>query len=385
MRWNNNIYIDTCLPFGLRSAPKLFNILADLLLWIVEAKGVSPILHYLDDFLILAPPSSDTCLNNLNTVKEVCSQLGIPLALEKLEGPSQSLTFLSIVLDTKCMEARLPEDKLLRIRTQLAAWLGRKKATKREILSLVGLLQHATKVVKPGRTFISRMYSKAAKLKELHYYTNLTKDFQSDLHWWHIFVNSWNGISFFESIHPQTTADYHITTDALGSWGCGGCFNEHWLQYAWPTGWSSVSIMAKELVPIVFSSAVWGPLLSKRSIEFRCDNRSLVDAINKGSSKDNMVMHLLRCLWFFTAIFNIKIITSHIPGVSNSSADMLSRNQAKDFLVANPQASQRPTPLPPSLLLIVSCEGVQGSNSHNTVISTYIVITYQSFVYRTLT
>ena len=42
------------------------------------------------------------------------------------------------------MEARLPDDKLLRIRTQLAAWLGKKKATKREILSLVGLLQHVT-------------------------------------------------------------------------------------------------------------------------------------------------------------------------------------------------------------------------------------------------
>lgn len=45
-----------CIPFKLWSAPKLFNILADLLLWIVEAKGVSPILHYLDDFLIFTPP-----------------------------------------------------------------------------------------------------------------------------------------------------------------------------------------------------------------------------------------------------------------------------------------------------------------------------------------
>ena len=31
MEWKGSIHIDTCLPFGLRSAPKLFNILADLL------------------------------------------------------------------------------------------------------------------------------------------------------------------------------------------------------------------------------------------------------------------------------------------------------------------------------------------------------------------
>ena len=77
-----------------------------------------------------------------------------------------------------------------------------------------------------------------------------------------------------------------------------------------------VRIMAKELIPIIFSGAVWGPLFSKRSIELHCNNKSLVDAINKGSSRDETVMHLLRCLWFFTAIFNIKITTSHIPGVT---------------------------------------------------------------------
>ena len=354
MHWNNNIYIDTCLPFGLRSAPKRFNILADLLSWIVEEKGVAPILHYLDDFLLLAPPSSDACLSNLNIVKDACLQFGIPLALEKLEDPSQSLTFLGIVLDTQRMEAMLPDDKLLRIRTQLTAWLGKKKATKHEILSLVGLLQHATKVVKSGRTFLSRMYSRAAKLRELHYYTKLTKDFRSDLQWWHVFISSWNGISFLESIHSRTTSDYYIVTDASGSWGCGGCFKEHWFQYAWPPGWSSINIMAKELVPIVFSCAVWGPLLSKKHTEFHCDNQSLVDAINKGSSKDEMVMHLLRCLWFFTAIFNIRITATHIPGVTNTAADMLSRNQASNFLRANPQASPIPIPLPPPLLLIVS-------------------------------
>ena len=40
--------------------------------------------------------------------------LGIPLALEKVEGPFTSLNFLGITLDTAKMEARLHDDKLLR-------------------------------------------------------------------------------------------------------------------------------------------------------------------------------------------------------------------------------------------------------------------------------
>ena len=44
-----------------------------------------------------------------------------------------------------------------------------------------------------------------------------------------------------------------------------------------------------------------GPLLAKRSTIFQCDNHGLVQTINKGSSRDLMVKHLLRCLWFFTA------------------------------------------------------------------------------------
>ena len=115
MKWRQQLYIDTCLPFGLRSAPKLFNVLADLLKWILEQNGVQPIMHYLDDFLTLGPPDSPICSHNLNTITEVCQKLGVPLALEKVEGPSQTLTFLGIVLDTKHMEARLLHKKLQRI------------------------------------------------------------------------------------------------------------------------------------------------------------------------------------------------------------------------------------------------------------------------------
>jgi len=65
--------------------------------------------------------------------------------------------------------------------------------------------------------------------------------------------------------------------------------------------------MPKELVPVLFSCVVWGLTLSRKKIKFKCDNLALVEAINKGSSKDSMVMYLLRSLWFFTAYLDISI------------------------------------------------------------------------------
>ena len=71
---------------------------------------------------------------------------------------------------------------------------------------------------------ISNVFESSKTQSYVHYYTNLTKDFRSDLQWWHVFINDWNSISFLESIHSRTTADYYIATDTSGSRGCGGCF-----------------------------------------------------------------------------------------------------------------------------------------------------------------
>ena len=333
MLWQDELFIDTCLPFGLRSAPKLFNILADLLAWILQQQGVTPILHYLDDFLIIGPPASNTCLKHLNHLKQACHALGVPLALEKVEGPSTLLSFLGILLDTHQMEARLPEEKLQRLQATVTEWVGRKNATKREILSLVGQLQHAGKVVRYGRTFVTRMYITASKVKELDFYTRLNKSFKSDLYWWHTFLKDWNGISFLKLADSDPPAYVAIQTDASGSWGCGAFFNNKWFQWKWPQEWQPVNIMAKEMAPILLSCGVWGHLLARSKVRFECDNSSVVAAIQKGSAKDDTAMHLLRCLWFLVVHFDIDISIVHVAGITNCTADHLSRQRMSLFFL----------------------------------------------------
>ena len=93
MLWRGQVYIDAALPFGLRSAPNVFNALADKVEWMVKQYGVEFLWHYLDDFLTCGRPGTLECVRNLETMIGVCKSLGIPLAEEKLEGSSTMLVF----------------------------------------------------------------------------------------------------------------------------------------------------------------------------------------------------------------------------------------------------------------------------------------------------
>ena len=75
------------MPFGLRSAPKIFTDLADALGWIFTQHGVRDVIHYLDDFLIVGDPGSSECSVALNVALELCGRLAVPIAEQKTARP----------------------------------------------------------------------------------------------------------------------------------------------------------------------------------------------------------------------------------------------------------------------------------------------------------
>jgi len=122
--WKGHTFVDRALPFGLCSAPKTFNAVADFIAWVLHQHGIAHQLHYLDDFLFLGAPYSNEAATALETVLRVLRMLGIPVAVHKTEGPATSLIFLGIMIDTHTFELRLPEEKLARLQGQLHALLG---------------------------------------------------------------------------------------------------------------------------------------------------------------------------------------------------------------------------------------------------------------------
>ncbi len=100
MKWDDAIFLDAALPFGLRSALTIFSALADGLLWVLHSKAADQSLHYLDDFLLLGPAGSPAYALALQEVLALCAHLGVPVAEEKTEGPASTLTFLGIEINT---------------------------------------------------------------------------------------------------------------------------------------------------------------------------------------------------------------------------------------------------------------------------------------------
>ena len=148
MYWKGQYFVDTRLPFGLRSAPKLFTALANAVQWLIKEKEVDFCIHYLDDYLFIKPPGAHA--HALAAATQTLAELSIPMAPDKVEGPVTRVTFLGIELDSQTLTARLPTDKLQRLTSMIAEWKDQKVCTKRELLLLIGALQHATMVVRSG-------------------------------------------------------------------------------------------------------------------------------------------------------------------------------------------------------------------------------------------
>ena len=96
---------------GLCSSQYHFVCLADALYFILTCNYLIEFLtYYLDDLFTAGPAASDTCVKQMQIIIQVFNKLGIPVAPDKVEGPTTCIVYLGICIDSLKMEIRLPED-----------------------------------------------------------------------------------------------------------------------------------------------------------------------------------------------------------------------------------------------------------------------------------
>lgn len=353
-------YIDKCLPMGCSSSCSIFEKFSTFLQEVVTRQsGLDSVAHYLDDFIFAGRQNTRHCEQLMKCFSSICSELGVPLAIEKSEGPITSLTFLGLEIDTEEMFIRIPQCKLESLQALLEIFSFKRKITLRELQSLVGALNFFCKAIRPGRAFLRRLYDAMIGVKNLYHHIRINEDMFKDIQLWLGFLKQFNGVSYFLDSCWSSNEVVELYTDSAGSaeLGCGAYFAKQWMYFSWPSHWHRAGIMSDitflECVPVFLALLSWGSSLANKKILFHIDNKALVSILNKQTSKSKRVMALVRPLVLCLMKSNIVFRAQHIPGSVNTIADAISRRQWKRFRMLAPEAREDPEPVPPEFVHLI--------------------------------
>jgi hypothetical protein len=361
MQWRGKYYYDNVLVFGLSSSCRHWERVATAAHWIAEHLfHLKLMVHYIDDYLLISVGQELASLQ-LAALLKLFRILGLPISVEKLEGPTPSLPFLGIQIDTSSMTIALEPARLSYVQSLLSEWMNMSSASIQQLQSLTGTLSFCCRVIRSGRIFLRRLInytthlSKRHKGRALTQARPLTDSVKKDIVWWMTYMKQFNGSMSIYPLEWCTDADMYIATDA-GQQGYGAVFGKQWFYGTWSETEEKQSQRAdrdsmpwKELHTLVRAAATWGHEWKERNILFRLDCQPMVYAVTRGGSRDPEIMSLLRTLSYLSALNNFHYQVQHIPGLTNVGPDHLSRGRVSVFQSLFPNSNPLPVtacPLP---------------------------------------
>lgn len=227
----------------------------------------------------------------------------------------------------------------------------KRKVTLRELQSLLGLLNFACSVIIPGRAFLRRLFDLIVGHTCPHYRITLNAEARADLRAWHEFIYKFNGKSCFLFKNWISSDSLKLYSDAAGvHGGYAAVFGSKWFAGKWPPEMKDLNITVKELFPIVLAMEIWGHTLANHKVLFLTDNQAVEAIINKTTSKDTILMKLVRRLVLASLNFNVHFRAKHIAGKTNVVCDLLSRFSFQEAHHIAPWLNQNPVLLPDHLL-----------------------------------
>lgn len=320
---------DTRLPFGSRLGPCIFTKITQAVKRIMHGKGFRHLVVYLDDFLILCE-TQEECARAQNALISVLTELGFIVSWEKVVSPTRKIVFLGVTIDTMAGTLSLDEAKLNKVKAKLQEFRVKKRATKRQLQSVAGLLNWACQAVKGGRFFLRRIIDAVNKLKGSRHKIQLTMEFKLDIQWWLDYLEEFNGV-----VYIQSPTSHVVLTDASTD-GAGMFYAGDWQYIRWEEKddiHSDSHINNKEIMSVVYAAHRWAEFWSDSTVLVCTDNVVTKAVINKGTCKNSSVMQGLRGLFWLSVKFNFKLRAIHIPGVFNSLADAISRLHSRGQVV----------------------------------------------------
>ena len=347
---NGSFYFDKVMPMESSSSVRTFEAFSTALQWIlVNRFDFSHVSHIVDDFIFVGPESSNSCRLALDRVFSVCSDIGVPIKHDKTVLPTTCAVVHGIEVDTTCMEARLPADKLSSLLGLLANTKCKRKVTLQALQSIIGHLNFACKVVRPGRCFLRRLYDLTCGVFKPHHLVKLNAEARADLAVWYDFLLKYNGVTLVTANVFESSETLRLHSDAAQSKGFACMFGSSWAYGGFSEKVKALHINILELYPIALAVYLFGHSWVNKNIYFMCDNLTIVYCLNKQTSKDKLIMKLLRVIVLTSLRHNFQFFAKHVPGSKNTICDLMSRFQIQRALSLAPHLTPESEQVPPHL------------------------------------
>ena len=193
--WAGHYYQELFLPFGLPTAPFIFNLFREALRWILQRKYAYTTRRYLDDFLLVLPPRSPIEEHSAR-FQSICKQLGFAEAQDKKEDGT-CVHYLGLILDIEKMEARVPEEKINQAIADINQILEYTFIPMKKLQELLGLLEFCVAVFPIGHPFLRHVWNTFCRPEKKT--KKLSKAARQNLRWWKKFLPIWSSTSVIQS------------------------------------------------------------------------------------------------------------------------------------------------------------------------------------------
>jgi hypothetical protein len=344
--WRGVYYTEAVLPFGLSSAPFIYNLFAEGLHWILKSYFRWEFFeHYLDDTMIAlrAALVAEGGGQKLETEYElVTTLLGVLCNVDK-NNRGRKVKWLGRMVDSHTMTVSVPEDKLQRIIDLTKHALKEGSLTLLEAQSLAGLLAFCAPAVQLGYLFCRRLWTFIASFRKgwpRAYRKRIPAPVREDLEWWNKLFPVHNGVRFFDDEKREVV---HLFTDACGL-GLGGFYinglgsedcrwQEHVAKIPRSQSYQIQSqqdasqpfdINIEEVTAVLQAFKIWGQAWRGKTLVVYSDNTTTQLGLVKQSVKSAANVPLREVL-LRAAQMDIRVEPRRVIGEDNGLADALSR------------------------------------------------------------